>query len=170
MKLLLLLVVSVLAPLVRAEPIYFKPEGWAVGTVFPAEPKLTESRSPKPEGDIVESRAVYETASAAFELARVHNPGPIPPARIPAAYNGAKNSLLRSMGATLISEKDIEILGHDARRYVVSVNKGEITCEIRLLIMGDDLYLFTYLHPREELSTPEADAFFEKISDAEKTE
>lgn len=166
-KLLPLLVASMLATLVRAEPLFIKPEGWALGTVFPGEPKQSESREPKPEGDIVQSQLTYESGSVAYGVTRIHHPVPIPKGRIPAAYDGARNGMLRTMGGTLISEKQIEILGREARRYIISVKDDAYTCELRLLIIGDALYLFMHLRPREELSPAEAAAFFDNISDAE---
>lgn len=165
MRIAILLGWFLAAAALRAEPYFFQPEGWAVGTEFPDKPRQSESRTPKPEGEILESRAMWESGNEAFTMSRIRNPVPIRKERLDAAYDGAKNGMLRLTKATLISEKKIEILGRDARRYVAAYNGGKMVFEVRMLIIGQELFMFMHVHAKGESSTDEAEAFFGKIAE-----
>lgn len=167
MKIAPLLALVSVATALRAEPYFFKPPGWAIGTEFPAEPQVSEIRTSKPEGDIIKTQAVLEIDSEAFALTRIHNPVPIKKDRLAEAYEGAENGMLQATGAALLSEEKIEIMGRDSRRYIGTFNDGTMEFELRMVIVGDELFMFMYVHGRGKPRSSDAVTFFAQVSEKE---
>lgn len=165
MKFASLIVFTVFAVGLQAEPYLFEPDGWALGTEFPAEPKVSEVRTPKPEGDIFQSRAIVEFSSEAFALTRIHKPVPIRKDRLAEAYDGARDGMLRASRATLLSDEKINVVGRDSRRYICTSNNGAMLFEVRMVIIEDELFLFMHIRLQKMSESAAVAAFFDKISE-----
>jgi hypothetical protein len=140
----------------------------SVGPVDPAEPKISEYRMPKPEGEILQTQALAAFDTEALLEARTHYPVPLAKARYHEIYERAKNGMLEAGGATLVSEEEIVILHRDGRRYLCEFTGSTTVGEVRMVIVGDDLSMFTYIRNRDQKPPTAAAAFFARISDKEK--
>ena len=154
-----------LAAAVHAEGFFFRPSDWALGTEFPAKPEQSAERTARAGGDVVEMIASFVVSpDEALSLTRVLNPVAVSGPHLAAAYNNAKNGMLRASGARLVSQETITIVGHESRRYVCEFNGGGLVSEQRMVIIGNELFIFNYLHAKNSATSPEARAFFDKIA------
>ncbi len=165
MKTLCFLALLFLTTALRAEKFFFRPDDWELGTEFPAKPELSETRTPKPEGDMVEMMATCVISQdEALAFTRILNPVAVTKARLAAAYDEAKNGMLHASGGRLISQETINILGHESRRYFCAFNSGALVSEQCMVIIGNDLFIFNYLHAKQADYSDAAMAFFSKIA------
>jgi hypothetical protein len=108
---------------------------------------------------------MYEKSSTvAFGVTRSRFSIPITRDRISAAYEGAKKEMLSTINGRLLNEKKIEILGRESRRYVVALPGGALVGEVCAVIIGNELFTFIHIHPKEAADSGAA-PFFAKISD-----
>jgi hypothetical protein len=77
--------------------------------------------------------------------------------------------MLGATGGKLISEEKIEILGHDSRRYICEYNGGALIGEQRMILIGNELFIFMSIHPKDKKEGTGASAFFAKISEKKAT-
>lgn len=159
----LLLLIPLLALSLRADPVFFQPKGWALGTDFPQAPTTSEKKTPTPRGDVVELRAALENDGKVFAVERVLYPITIPAGKRDNAYEGGKRGLLRTTPGTLKVEEKITIAGHEGRRYVVERHDGERTMEVHVVIVGNELYQFIHDRFTRDGVSKEAKAFFANV-------
>ena len=157
--------VLMLASSLFAEPTWYQPPGWKLGTTIPAQPEdVSENKIPVPQGEIVESRMGVRQGDDIFIIDRVHFPSPIPPGNLDAAYQGGIESMQRGKPQDILNEEKISIGGHEGRRWTLRSKEGLRETELHAVIIGDEAYEFIYERPAKQTSSAAADAFFSKIA------
>jgi hypothetical protein len=167
MKKLLLIPILMLflARSLLADPTWFQPQGWTLGTELPAQPQdVSEHKTPVPDGEILESRVGVKQDDDIFVIVRSHFPNPLAPERIDAAYDGGMASMQRGNPRTILSEEKILIGGHEGRRYVL-ISKDELRVTHHLtIIIGDEAFTFIHEQQAKQAFSAAAAAFFSKIN------
>jgi hypothetical protein len=159
------LLLPLIAIALHAEPIFFRPDGWTLGTEFPEPPTVSERTTTTPKGDVVELRAMHEKDGEVFSIERVLYPIPIPAEKRDAGYEGGKRGMLRASPGVLKSEEKIVVCGHEGRRYLVERKDGTRLTEHYVIIVGNEVYQFIHECFAKDSDSPEAKAFFSKIDE-----
>lgn len=165
MKRLLLLPMIVVA--LHAEPAFYHPEGWTLGTEFPSKPKASEKRTKVPQGEVIELRAYFEKDGEVYAVERVLYPVLLPPERRDAGYEGGKRGMLRMNPGVIRAEERVSICGHEGRRYLVERKNGTRLTDHRVVIVGNEVYQFIYERFTKDIASPASEAFFSQITEKE---
>ncbi|HEY8994794.1 MAG TPA: hypothetical protein VIM71_09045 [Lacunisphaera sp.] len=163
MKRLFLLPFLVVA--LHAQPAFYQPDGWALGTEFPGTPKASEKRGKMPQGELVELRAYFEKGGEVYAVERVLYPIPLPPEKHDVGYEGGKRGMLRANPGVIKSEEKISICGYEGRRYLVERKNGARLTDHRVVIVGNEVYQFAYERFTKDEASPASEAFFSKIAE-----
>ena len=148
-----------------AQTTVVHPNGWVLGTEFPAPPLESTKRMSSTRGEVVDTSFVHEIAGKeGFALSRARHPGGFPADRLDEIYDGAKEGMLRARPGILISEERIMIGGHEGRRYLVARDDGRRRSDHRLVIIGSELNQFMYERFADEKDSPEATRFFARLA------
>jgi hypothetical protein len=162
---LICLLVLAIARSLHAEPKFYQPTDWALGTELPAQPQdVSEHKTPVPGGEIVESRAGVQNNEEIFVVLRACFPIPLPLERLDAAYEGGKAAMQQGNPRTILNEEKIKISGYEGRRYVLETKDGLRVTDHRTVIIGNESFTFIYERPTKQVSSTAADAFFSKIA------
>jgi len=165
MPFLICLLVLAIARSVHAEPNFYQPVGWALGTELPAQPQdVSEHKTAVPGGEILESRAGVQKNEEIFIVLRARFPIPLPPERLDAAYDGGKAAMQQGNPRTILNEEKIKISGYEGRRYVIESKDGLRVTDHRTVIIGNESFTFIYERPAKLVPSAAADAFFSKIA------
>jgi hypothetical protein len=162
MKIILLF--AFLAIALHAEPTFYRPEGWALGTEFPSKPKTGSKKTKTPKGIMVELHAHFEKHGEVYGVERVIYPISIPEDKRDAGYEGGKRGMLKRRPGTIIQEEKIQMGGHEGRRYLVEYNEGTRLMDHRVVIVGNEIYQFMYERFKTKSDSAASAVFFEKIA------
>jgi hypothetical protein len=78
--------------------------------------------------------------------------------------DGARDGVVASIGGEIIDESAISLGGHHGRNVVLQDSTGELTLQIRLLLVGTRLYQFGVVIPREHRSSGEIKRFLDSFA------
>ena len=161
---LLVIFLAVFAATLRAEPTLYQPEGWALGTKFPAQPAVSEHKTSVPDGEIVELRASVVQDDELYFVERTLLPIQLAPERHDAIYAGGRDYMQQQNPRVLKSEEKITVCGHEGRRYVLESKDGQHVTEQRTVIIGNELFGFVYERPTSHPVSAAANTFFSAIT------
>jgi hypothetical protein len=140
----------------------FFPEGWLLGTEFPDTPRLS---APTTEEGFISTTAVYEDRSTgAFLATRTVYPQVLPAEMIESAFTAARDGMITSMEAKLLSEEHYAIEGHEARRYILEARLKNRRADVRVIVIQNEMYLFLFATSKNSLDIKPVRKFFGGIA------
>ena len=161
---ILIVFLTLFVIVIHAEPILYQPSGWALGTKFPAQPEISEHKTPVPDGEITELRASVRQKDELYFVERTLFPIQLAPERQAAIYAGGRDYMQQQNPRMLKSEEKIMICGHEGRRYVLESKDGQQVTEQCNVIIGNELYGFVYERLANHPASAAAKTFFSPVA------
>ncbi|HYC72547.1 MAG TPA: hypothetical protein VEB66_15160 [Opitutaceae bacterium] len=127
-----------------AAPVAFARPGWAIGGLFPAEPRRDEFRAPTPQGEVISERFFVEDAGEAFLLVRSTYPVAFDRASRPGLFEQVKREAIAARPGDFVVDEPFTLGGYEGRRFVIEHRRAKRTKELRVVVVGGTLYAGSY--------------------------
>lgn len=148
---------------VRAADYAFAPPDWAIEARLPRAPGNDTILTASPQGDIKAHRFFTEQAGERAFLVRFTYPLAMLPDQEAGIYAKSIGDMLKSRPGELQS-RDRFLLGPFAgERIVIAQRRDRTIREVRLLVVGSTLYLFSAEWPEAGTGAARAEQFFNSI-------
>jgi len=138
----------------------FRNERVVFGAELPAQPEVSEHKTPVPNGEIIEMRAGVTQNDEFYIIELVLFPTPLSPERRDAMYESGKKFMQQQNPRKLTSEEKTTIDGQESRRYVLESNDGQRVTEHQTVIIGNEVFQFIYERLAGHPSSAAAKTFF----------
>ncbi len=136
---------------------------WAVEAQFPAPPSTDAVLTPSPQGDVRARRYFAELAGEHFLLVRFTYPLALQPGAEAGLYEKSEAELLRSRPGE-IRRHEAYVLGPFAgERLVIAQHREGTVREVRLVVIGSSLYVFSAEWPEPGPGAAHGARLFESI-------
>ena len=132
---------------------------------FPVAPKKQDLSVPTPLGPIPAVIYMAEQGNEATGVTVLVVPeAMLSQFNIDGGLDGARDGMINNVGGTIVSEKQLQFLGHDARAIVAHATQGNLTMRIeaRLFWVSPRMYQLLAVSVEGSGSNP-ADKFFESF-------
>ncbi len=141
----------------------FTAPGWAIEARLPVAPGTDGILTPSPQGDIKAQRFFTEQAGERTFLVRFIYPMAMLPGEETSVYHKSMGDMLKSRpGEVKLREK--YVLGpFEGERLVIAQKRDRTIREVRLVIIGSTLYLFSAEWPEGGPGAAKAELFFKSI-------
>lgn len=149
--------------LVRAAEQPFGPPGWAIEARLTAIPGTDGILTPSPQGDIKAQRFFTEQAGERNFLVRFSYPMAMLPGEESGVYAKNFTEMLKSRPGEVKSRTRFELGPYQGERLVIAQRKDRSIREVRLLVIGSTLYLFSAEWPANGTGAARAEHFFRSI-------
>ena len=150
-------------PAARAEPARFARADWALGGSFPAEPRRDDFRAMSPYGKIVSERFFVEADGEAFMLVRSVHPVVADRAGRPALLEQIKRDALAARPGDIVAEEELQMDGFAGRRWLIEHRRAKRTKELRVVVVGGEVYAVSYERPAGRPASPRGAAFLAAV-------
>lgn len=151
------------AGLARAADIAFAPPGWAIEARLPEAPKNDAILTPSPQGDVTATRYFTEKSGERTFLVRFSYPMAMLPGEETGVYVKSLQDMFKSRPGE-VKQRDKYVLGpFEGERVVIAQKRDKTIREVRLIIVGSTLYLFSAEWPESGTGAARADQFFKSI-------
>lgn len=149
--------------LVRAADYQFGPPGWAIEARLTASPGTDGILTPSPQGDIKAHRFFTEQAGERNFLVRFSYPMAMLPGEETGLYAKSMADMLKSRPGEVKSRGKFELGPFEGERLVIAQRRDRTIREVRLIVIGSTLYLFSAEWPESGTGAARAEQFFRSI-------
>jgi len=141
----------------------FAPAGWAIEARLPQRPDNDVVLTASPQGDIKATRYFTELAGEHYFLVRFSYPLALRPGEETRIYTRSLGDMLKSRPGD-VKSRDRFLLGPFAGERIVIAQRRERTIrEVRLLVIGSTLYLFSAEWPEAGPGATRAEHYFNSV-------
>lgn len=151
------------ATLAAAAEHQFIQPGWAIEARLPVAPGTDGILTPSPQGDIKAQRFFTEQAGERTFLVRFQYPMAMLPGEEGSVYVKAITDMLKSRPGEVKSREKFVLGPFDGERLLINQRRERTIREVRLIIIGSTLYLFSAEWPESGQGAARADQFFKSI-------
>jgi hypothetical protein len=141
----------------------FSPPSWAIEARLTATPGTDGILTPSPQGDIKAQRFFTEQAGERNFLVRFAYPMAMLPGEESGVYARNFTEMLKSRPGEVRSRARFELGPFQGERLVIAQRKDRTIREVRLLVIGSTLYLFSAEWPESGTGAARAELFFRSI-------
>lgn len=157
-----LICLLLLATLVRADHTFTAP-GWAVEAHLPVAPGTDGILMPSPQGDIKAQRFFTEQAGERTFLVRFQYPMAMLPGEETGLYAKNFTDMLKSRPGEVKSRDRFTLGPFDGEKMIIAQRRDRTIREVRLIVIGSTLYLFSAEWPESGTGAARADQFFKSL-------
>jgi hypothetical protein len=141
----------------------FAPAGWAIEARLPVAPGTDGVLTPSPQGDIKAQRFFTEQNNERTFLVRFQYPMAMMPGEETGVYAKYFTDMLKSRPGE-VKSRDRFVLGpFEGEKLVMAHRRDRSIREVRLIVIGSTLYLFSAEWPESGTGAGRADQFFKTI-------
>ena len=141
----------------------FAPAGWAIEARLPQAPGTDTVLMPSPQGDIKATRYFTEQAGERTFLVRFSYPLALLPGEETGVYTKSFGDMLKSRPGEVKLHARFMLGAFEGERLVIAQKRDRTIREVRLLVVGSTLYLFSAEWPEAGTGAPRAAQFFNSI-------
>lgn len=149
--------------MVRAAEAQFGPPGWAIEARLPVSPGTDGILTPSPQGDIKAHRFFTEQAGERNFLVRFSYPTAMLPGEETGLYAKSMTDMLKSRPGEVKSRAKFELGPFEGERLIIAQRRDRTIREVRLIVIGSTLYLFSAEWPESGTGATRAEQFFRSI-------
>jgi len=147
----------------RAEEQAFAPPGWAIEARLPAAPGTDGILTPSPQGDVKAQRFFTEQAGERTFLVRFSYPMALLPGAETGLYAKSMGDMLKSRPGEVKLRAKFALGPFVGERLVIAQHRDRTIREVRLVVIGSTLYLFSAEWPEAGTGAVRAEQFFRGI-------
>ncbi len=147
----------------RAADQAFSPPGWAIEARLPVAPGTDGILTPSPQGDVKAQRFFTEQAGERTFLVRFIYPMAMLPGEETGLYAKNFGDMLRSRPGEVKLRDKFSVGPFDGERVVIAQKREKTVREVRLIVIGSTLYLFSAEWPEGGTGAARAEQFFRSI-------
>jgi hypothetical protein len=151
------------AGLARAADHTFSEPGWAVEAKLPVVPGMDGVLTPSPQGDIKAQRFFTEQGGERTFLVRFQYPMAMLPGEETGLYAKNYTDMLRSRPGEVKMRDRFPLGPFMGERMVIAQRRDRTLREVRLIVIGSTLYLFSAEWPESGTGAARAEQFFRSI-------
>ena len=148
---------------VRGAEYQFAPAGWAIEARLPQVPGNDVVLTTSPQGDIKASRYFTEQAGEHSFLARFSYPLAMLPGEETRVYTRSIGDMLKSRPGEVKTHGKFMLGPFAGERLVIAQRRERTIREVRLLVIGSTLYLFSAEWPEAGTGATRAEQYFTSI-------
>ena len=152
-----------LAGSASAEDYAFAPAGWAIEAQLPMTPGNDAVLTASPQGDIKATRYFTEQSGERTFLVRFAYPLAMVPGEETGVYLKSFGDMLKSRPGDVKSRGKFLLGPFEGERIVIVQRRDRTIREVRLLVIGSTLYLFSAEWPEAGKGAAHAEQFFRSI-------
>lgn len=152
-----------LAGAVQGAEYAFAPAGWAIEARLPLTPGSDTVLTPSPQGDIKAVRYFTEQAGERTFLVRFSYPLALLPGAEAGVYSKAFGDMLNSRPGDVKARGRFMLGPFEGEWMVIAQRRDRTIREVRLLVVGSTLYLFSAEWPEAGTGAGRAEEFFRSI-------
>ncbi len=147
----------------RAAEQQFAPPGWAIEAKLPVTPGTDGILTPSPQGDIKAQRFFTEQAGERTFLVRFSYPMAMLPGEETGVYVKSMTDMLKSRPGEVKLRDKFTLGSFEGERLVIAQKREKTIREVRLIVIGSTLYLFSAEWPETGTGAARAEEFFHSI-------
>lgn len=151
-----------LVALARAEH-QFAPAGWAVEASLPVAPGTDGILTPSPQGDVKAQRFFTEQAGERTFLVRFQYPMAMLPGEETGVYAKYFTDMLKSRPGEVKLRDRFALGPFEGEKMIIAQRRERTVREVRLIVIGSTLYLFSAEWPESGGGGARATQFFNSI-------
>ncbi len=151
------------ATAVLAADFAFTAPGWAIEARLPIAPGTDGVLTPSPRGDIKAQRFFTEQGGQRTFLVRFEYPMAMTPGDETALYARNFSDMLKSRPGELKSREPFMLGPYAGERITIAQRRDRTIREVRLVLIGSTLYLFSAEWPEASQGAARAQEFFRSI-------
>jgi hypothetical protein len=121
----------------------FSAADWAIEATFAGQPKTDVILSPSPQGDVKASRYIYEPPGEHYLLIKFSYPMALQPGEENGVYERSMAELTRSRPGQVRTRERYQLGTYEGQRVVIGQPREKSTRELRLIVIGSSLYVFS---------------------------
>ncbi len=141
----------------------FAPPGWAIEARLPVAPGTDGILTPSPQGDIKAQRFFTEQGGERTFLVRFSYPMAMLPGEETGVYAKSMTDMLKSRPGEVKLRSKFELGPFEGERLVIAQRRDRTIREVRLIVIGSTLYLFSAEWPEAGTGAARAEQFFRSI-------
>lgn len=141
----------------------FAPAGWAIEARLPQAPGTDAVLTPSPQGDIRATRYFTEQGGERTFLVRFSYPLALLPGEEAGVYTKSFGDMLKSRPGEVKARGKFLLGPFEGERLVIAQKRDRTIREVRLLVVGSTLYLFSAEWPEAGKGAARAEDFFRSI-------
>jgi hypothetical protein len=149
--------------LVRAADYQFTAPGWAIEAQLPVAPGTDGILTASPQGDIKAQRFFTEQSGERTFLVRFLYPMAMLPGGEADVYAKSMGDMLKSRPGEVKSRGPFNLGPYQGERLVIAQRRERTIREVRLVVIGSTLYLFSAEWPEAGQGAARAAQFFQSI-------
>lgn len=157
-----LICLVLLATLARADHAFTAP-GWAIEAHLPVAPGTDGILMPSPQGDIKAQRFFTEQAGERTFLVRFQYPMAMLPGEETGLYAKNFTDMLKSRPGEVKARDRFTLGPFDGEKMIIAQRRDRTIREVRLIVIGSTLYLFSAEWPESGTGAARAEQFFKSI-------
>jgi hypothetical protein len=135
--------------LLRAADTPLAAADWAIEAQFPVPPSTDVVLTPSPQGDVQARRYFAEEGGEHFLLARFTYPLALLPGAEPVLYAKSESGLLHSRPGEIRQQEPYQFGPYAGERLVLAQHPENTVREVRLVVIGSCLYVFSAEWPEQ---------------------
>ena len=147
----------------RAAEHPFGPADWAVEARLPAAPGTDGILTPSPQGDVKAQRFFTEQGGERTFLVRFQYPLAMLPGEETGLYAKNFTDMLKSRPGEVKARGQFALGPYEGERLVIAQRRDRTLREVRLIVIGSTLYLFSAEWPEAGTGAARAEQFFRSI-------
>jgi hypothetical protein len=151
------------AGLARAAEHTFSEPNWAIEAKLPVTPGMDGILTPSPQGDIKAQRFFTEQGGERTFLVRFQYPMAMLPGEETGLYAKNFTDMLKSRPGEVKMRERFPIGPFQGERMVIAQRRDRSIREVRLIVIGSTLYLFSAEWPESGTGAARAEQFFRGI-------
>lgn len=148
---------------VSAADYAFTAPGWAIEAKLPVAPGTDGILTPSPQGDVKAQRFFTEQAGERMFLVRFQYPMAMLPGEESGLYAKNFGEMLKSRPGEVKSRDKFTLGSYEGEKLLIAQRRERTIREVRLIVIGSTLYLFSAEWPETSKGAAHADAFFQSI-------
>lgn len=148
---------------VRGADYPFAPAGWAIEARLPVTPGNDAVLTASPQGDVKATRYFTEQSGERTFLVRFVYPLAMVPGEETGVYLKSMVDMLKSRPGEVKSRSKFLLGSFEGERIVIAQRRDRTIREVRLLVIGSTLYLFSAEWPEAGPGAARAEQFFRSI-------
>jgi hypothetical protein len=149
--------------LIQAADYPFTAAGWAIEAQLPVAPGTDGVLTPSPQGDIKAQRFFAEQNGERTFLVRFQYPMAMVPGEEGSVYEKSLGDMLKSRPGEVKSREKFRLGPFEGERLVIAQHRDRTIREVRLIVIGSTLYLFSVEWPEAGQGAARAGQFFKSV-------
>lgn len=148
---------------VSAADYAFTAPGWAIEAKLPVAPGTDGILTPSPQGDVKAQRFFTEQAGERMFLVRFQYPMAMLPGEESGLYAKNFGEMLKSRPGEVKSRDKFTLGPYEGEKLLIAQRRERTMREVRLIVIGSTLYLFSAEWPEAGKGAAHAEEFFQSI-------